>query len=98
MSNIIVMVFSPWNIVVCLLKKGLQRGGGGEGVMGTPGPSLATPLCSHHCTIPTSLRVELSWTVTICSHTLNVSHTKLKSFKSLNAVTHQIFGLNVMLA
>ena len=29
MSNIIVMAFSPRNIVGCLLKKGLQRGGGG---------------------------------------------------------------------
>ena len=27
-SNIIVMAFSPRNIVGCLLKKGLQRGGG----------------------------------------------------------------------
>ena len=27
MSNIIVMAFSPRNIVGCLLKKGLQRGG-----------------------------------------------------------------------
>ena len=35
-SNIIVMAFSPRNIVGCLLKKGLQRGGGG-GVTGTPG-------------------------------------------------------------
>ena len=34
MSNIIVMAFSPRNIVGCLLKKGLQRGGGG--VTGTP--------------------------------------------------------------
>ena len=29
-SNIIVMAFSPWNIVGCLLKKGLQRGGHGH--------------------------------------------------------------------
>ena len=35
-SNNIVMAFSPRNIVGCLLKKGLQRGGGG--VTGTPGP------------------------------------------------------------
>ena len=28
MSNIIVMAFSPLNSVGCLLKKGLQRGGG----------------------------------------------------------------------
>ena len=41
-SNIIVMAFSPRNIVGCLLKKGLQRG-----VTGTPGPALATPL--HRC-------------------------------------------------
>ena len=38
-SNNIVMAFSPRNIVGCLLKKGLHRGGGG--VTGTP---LATPL------------------------------------------------------
>ena len=29
MSNIIIMTFSPWNIVGCLLKKDLQRGGHG---------------------------------------------------------------------
>ena len=29
MSNIIVMAFSPRNVVACLLKKGLQMGGGG---------------------------------------------------------------------
>ena len=29
-SNIIVMAFSPRNIVGCLLKKGLQRGGHGH--------------------------------------------------------------------
>ena len=39
-SNIIVMAFSPRNIVGCLLKKGLQRGGHGH--LGTP--PLATPL------------------------------------------------------
>ena len=38
-SNIIVMAFSPRNILGCSLKKGLQRG-----VTGTPGPPLATPL------------------------------------------------------
>ena len=44
MSNIIVMGFSPRNIVGCLLKKGLQRGwGGGHGHPRTP---LATPLLS----------------------------------------------------
>ena len=43
-SNIIVMACSPRNIVDCLLKKDLQRGGG---VTGTPGPPLATPLLSH---------------------------------------------------
>ena len=35
-SKNIVMVFSPRNIVGCLLKKGLQRG-----VTGTPGPPLS---------------------------------------------------------
>ena len=40
MSNIIVMAFSPRNIVGCLLKKGLQRG-----VTGTPGPPSLRP-CS----------------------------------------------------
>ena len=34
-SNIIVVAFSPRNIVGCLLKKGLQRGWGGGGVTGT---------------------------------------------------------------
>ena len=38
-SNIIVMAFSPRNIVGCLLKKGLQRGGHGH-----PRTPLATPL------------------------------------------------------
>ena len=36
MSNIIVMAFSPRNIVGCLLKKGLQGGGGGHGHPRTP--------------------------------------------------------------
>ena len=40
-SNITVMALSPRNVVVFLLKKGLQRG---RGVTGTPGPTLATPL------------------------------------------------------
>ena len=40
-SDIIVMSFSPRNIVGCLLKKRLTEGG----VTGTPGPPLATPLC-----------------------------------------------------
>ena len=31
MSNIIFMAFSPRKILGCLLKKGLQRGGGGSG-------------------------------------------------------------------
>ena len=49
MSNIIVMAFSPRNIIGCFLKKGLQRGG--RGVTGTPGPpphatSLGTNLYS----------------------------------------------------
>ena len=42
MSNIIVMAFSPRNIVGCLLKKSLQRGGGG-GVTGTLGPPSLRP-------------------------------------------------------
>ena len=46
-SNIIVMAFSPRNIVGCLLKKkGLQRGGGGHGHPRSP---LATPLLSVCC-------------------------------------------------
>ena len=36
MSNIIVMAFSPRNIVGCFLKKRLTKGGGGVGVTGTP--------------------------------------------------------------
>ena len=36
MSNIIVMAFSPRNIVGCMLNKGLQRG-----VTGIPGPPLS---------------------------------------------------------
>ena len=43
-SNIIVMAFLPRNIVGCLLKKGLQRGGHGH-----PRTPLATPL-GHTCT------------------------------------------------
>ena len=43
-SNIIVMAFSPWNIVSCFLKKGLQRGGG----HGHPRTPLATPLKAYH--------------------------------------------------
>ena len=39
MSNIIVKAFSPRNVVGCLLKKGLQRGGHGH-----PRIPLATPL------------------------------------------------------
>ena len=41
-SNIIVMAFLPQNIVGCLLKKSLQRGGG-EG-HGHPRTPLDTPL------------------------------------------------------
>ena len=45
MSNIIVMAFSPRNIVGCLLKKkGLQKGGGVTGTLGHPRTPLATPL------------------------------------------------------
>ena len=48
MSNIIVLAFSPRNVVGCLLKEGLQRG-----VTGTPRTPLATPLrgsekIAHH--------------------------------------------------
>ena len=45
-SNIIVMAFSPRDIVCCLLKKslGLQRGGGGAGGHRHPRTPLATPL------------------------------------------------------
>ena len=39
-SNIIVMAFSPRDIIGCFLKKGLQRGGG---VTGTPGPPSLLP-------------------------------------------------------
>ena len=41
-SKIIVMVFSPRNIVGCLLKKWLTKGGGG--VSRAPQDPLATPL------------------------------------------------------
>ena len=41
MSNIIVMTFSPRNIVGCLLKKRLTKGGGV--VTGTPGPPSLRP-------------------------------------------------------
>ena len=41
MSNIIVMAFSPRNIIGCFLKKGLKGGGGGQGHPRTP---RATPL------------------------------------------------------
>ena len=40
-SNIIAMTFSPRNLVGCLLKKRLTKGGGGHGHPRTP---LATPL------------------------------------------------------
>ena len=43
-SNIIVMAFSPRNIVGCLLKKGLQRGWGGGVGSRAPQAPLATPL------------------------------------------------------
>ena len=42
MSKIIVMAFSPWNIVGCLLNKRLTNGGGGGG-HGHPRTPLATP-------------------------------------------------------
>ena len=41
MSNIIVMAFSPRNIVGCLLKNRLTKGGGE--VTGTPGPPSLRP-------------------------------------------------------
>ena len=41
MSNVIVMAFSPRNVVGCLLKKRLTKGGGG--VTGTPGPPSLRP-------------------------------------------------------
>ena len=40
MSNIIVMAFSPQNIIACFLKKRLTKGGG---VTGTPGPPSLRP-------------------------------------------------------
>ena len=40
MSNIIIMAFSPRNIVGCLLKKAYKGGGG---VTGTPGPPSLRP-------------------------------------------------------
>ena len=43
-SNIIVMAFSPRNIVGCLLKKAYKGG-----VTGTPGPPVATPLVMLVC-------------------------------------------------
>ena len=55
MSNIIVIAFSPRNIVVCLLKKGLQRGGG---VTGTPGPPLVMPL---HWLCNENFDVQYGW-------------------------------------
>ena len=45
MSNIILMAFLPRNIVGCLLKKGLQRGGHGQ-----PMTPLTTPLSTVTCT------------------------------------------------
>ena len=42
MSNIIVMAFSPRNIIGCFLKKDLKGGGGGG--QGHPRTPLATPL------------------------------------------------------
>ena len=43
MSNIIIMAFSPQNIVGCLLKKRLTKGGHGH----PRTPPLATPLDYH---------------------------------------------------
>ena len=47
-SNIIVMAFSPRNIVGCLLKKSLTKGGGGHGHPRIP---LATPLVREYSEI-----------------------------------------------
>ena len=44
MSNIIVMAFSPRNIVGCLLKEKAYKGGGG--FTGTPGPPSLRPCIS----------------------------------------------------
>ena len=44
-SNNIVMAFSPWNIVGCCLKKGLQRGV--HGYPGTPPPPSYAPAGFH---------------------------------------------------
>ena len=56
MSNIIVIGFSPRNIVACLLKKVLQRGGHGH-----PRTPLATPLVTELISYEgNSLKNELS--------------------------------------
>ena len=49
MSNIIVMAFSPQNIVGCLLKKRPTKGGGGHGYPRTP-PRYALADYSLNCT------------------------------------------------
>ena len=59
MSNIIIMAFSPRNIIGCFLKKGLQRG-----VTGTPGPPLATPLVSFEYTYQAIRKVMVSLPLT----------------------------------
>ena len=41
--------FRHLNIVGCLLKRRPTKGGGGTG---TPGPPLATPLCSMNFKVP----------------------------------------------
>ena len=54
MSNIIVMAFSPRNIVGCLLKKkSLQRGGQGH-----PRTPLATPLKLFFFNMTLTLRTD----------------------------------------
>ena len=55
MSNIIVIAFSPWNIVGCLLKKGLQRGGHGH-----PRTPLVTPLVVMICLLLRLLKSFIS--------------------------------------
>ena len=44
-SNIIVMAFSPRNIIGCFLKKGLQRGGGSRAPQDPPRYALDCDNC-----------------------------------------------------
>ena len=54
MSNIIVMAFSPRNIMRCFLKKTLTKGGGGHGHPRTP---LATSLQSGKVHVKSYFRI-----------------------------------------